>query len=192
MPSRRRLRHSGRLTDAGGSAISVLGKFRGRTEVKGQTSTEGTPIAFDAERTRSFFSSFRPNTATAAPASANPSAIPRPIPPLITTRHNSHAAGQIKRIVRPHDALLSMGEAKPLFLFWSVRGLPLHSPSVRNVKKIDGTPLNRKIRLAVTTEYREVSSDPSACGNSSRIPSYFETARAALSIRSETSFGCET
>ena len=28
--------------------------------------------------------------------------------------------------------------------------------------------------------------------NSSRIPNYFETARAALSISSETSFGCET
>jgi hypothetical protein len=50
----------------------------------------------------------------------------------------------------------------------------------------------RKIRLVVTTEYREVSSALSRCGNSSRIPSYFETARAALSIRSETSCGCET
>src|SRR5713226_6793695 len=43
---------------------------------------EGTPIAFSSESTRWFFSSFRPNTATAAPASANPSAMLRPIPPL--------------------------------------------------------------------------------------------------------------
>ncbi len=34
--------------------------------------------------------------------------------------------------------------------------------------------------------------EPAKRRNSSRIPSYFETARSALSIRSETSFGCET
>ncbi len=46
------------------------------------TATAAAPIAFNSESTRWFFSSFRPNTATAAPAWANPSAMPRPIPPL--------------------------------------------------------------------------------------------------------------
>src|ERR1022692_4392853 len=44
--------------------------------------TAGTPMVFNSDSTRWFFSSLRPNTATAAPASANPSAMPRPIPPL--------------------------------------------------------------------------------------------------------------
>src|SRR5690242_8479131 len=39
-------------------------------------------MAFNSESTRWFFSSFRPNTATEAPASAKPSAMPRPIPPF--------------------------------------------------------------------------------------------------------------
>jgi len=44
----------------------------------------------------------------------------------------------------------------------------------------------------VTTEFREVSLAPSGYGDSLRGPSYFETARAALSITSATSLGCET
>ena len=47
-------------------------------------------------------------------------------------------------------------------------------------------------RLLVTTEFREVSIGPSGCGDTLRSPSYFKTARAALSITSATSLGCET
>ena len=39
----------------------------------------------------------------------------------------------------------------------------------------------------VTTDSREVSLGPSGCGDSLRSPSYFDTARAALSITSATS-----
>lgn len=46
------------------------------------TAIDGTPIALSSESTCWFFSSFRPKIATEAPASARPSAMPRPIPPL--------------------------------------------------------------------------------------------------------------
>jgi len=44
----------------------------------------------------------------------------------------------------------------------------------------------------VTTEYREISFAASGSADSSRSPAYFETARAALSITSATSLGCDT
>src|SRR5258708_29838400 len=67
------------------SSLSTLlsaGSNPARLVTSTLTAIEGTPIAFSSESTRWFFSSFRPNTATAAPASANPSAMLRPIPPL--------------------------------------------------------------------------------------------------------------
>ena len=67
------------------SSLSTLlsaGSSPARLVTSTITAIDGTPIAFNSESTRWFFSSFRPNTATAAPASANPSAMPRPIPPL--------------------------------------------------------------------------------------------------------------
>src|SRR5208282_3668833 len=67
------------------SSLSTLfsaGSNAARLLTSTLTANDGTPIAFNSENTRWFFSSFRPNTATAAPASANPSAMLRPIPPL--------------------------------------------------------------------------------------------------------------
>src|SRR6266566_6737425 len=64
------------------STLLSAGSNPARLVTSTLTATDGTPIAFNSESTRWFFSSFRPNTATAAPASANPSAMLRPIPPL--------------------------------------------------------------------------------------------------------------
>jgi hypothetical protein len=64
------------------SPLLSAGSSPARSVISTFTAIEGTPIAFNSESTRWFFSSFRPNTATAAPASANPSAMLRPIPPL--------------------------------------------------------------------------------------------------------------
>ena len=67
------------------SSLSTLlsaGSNPARLVTSSLTATDRTPIALNSESTRWFFSSLRPNTATAAPASANPSAMPRPIPPL--------------------------------------------------------------------------------------------------------------
>src|ERR1700730_3818833 len=67
------------------SSLSTLlsaGSNPARLVTSTLTATDGTPIVFNSESTCWFFSSFRPNTATAAPVSANPSAMLRPIPPL--------------------------------------------------------------------------------------------------------------
>src|SRR6266699_2165117 len=64
------------------STVLSAGSNPARLVTSTLTAIEGAPIAFSSESTRWFFSLFRPNTATAAPASANPSAMLRPIPPL--------------------------------------------------------------------------------------------------------------
>ena len=50
----------------------------------------------------------------------------------------------------------------------------------------------REVSLFMTTEFREVSLRSSRHGDLLRSWSYLETARAALSITSATSLGCET
>ena len=64
------------------STLLTAGSNPARFVISTFKATARTPIAFNSESTRWFFSSLRPHTATAAPASANPSAMPRPIPPL--------------------------------------------------------------------------------------------------------------
>ena len=67
------------------SSLTTLfraGSRVGRSVRSTFTAIDGTPIDFSSARTCWFFSWFRPNTATAAPAWANPRAMPRPIPPL--------------------------------------------------------------------------------------------------------------
>src|SRR3981081_1164977 len=102
------------------SSLSTLlsaGSSPARLVTSTLTATDGTPIFFNSESTRWFFSSFRPNTATAAPASANPSAMLRPIPPLppVTTATRpvrSNSAG----VVIKHSPYRFFGLAAQLLI----------------------------------------------------------------------------
>src|SRR5690348_3858655 len=64
------------------STFLNAGSSPARCVISTFTASDAPPMAFNSESTRWFFSSFLPNTATEAPASANPSAMPRPIPPF--------------------------------------------------------------------------------------------------------------
>src|SRR5208282_2315019 len=64
------------------STCSIAGRSSSRRVTSSGIAIAGTPALASSSTTARFFSSLRARIATAAPASARPSAIPRPIPPL--------------------------------------------------------------------------------------------------------------
>src|SRR5208282_4489253 len=64
------------------STSSIAGRRSSRRVTSSWIAVAGTPALASSSTTARFFSSLRARIATAAPASARPSATPRPIPPL--------------------------------------------------------------------------------------------------------------